>query len=371
MSCAPAGGVRAAPVLARLAADEFLLLLPAITAREVAAQFAHSVLRAIAAPLEQNGDRLYLSASAGIALAPEDATEAEALLRAAHTALTHAKQRRGSSFAFYTPHVAATQAHRLEIEHRLRQAMASSELLLHYQPQASVQTDEIVGIEALVRWSHPDLGLVSPENFIGIAEEAGITAELGRWVVSRALEEVVTLERRGLPPLRLSINISADMFATMGGRGLAEHIIEELAASGMPGSRVILEVTERSILARAPQTLRAIEHLREHGLRFALDDFGTGYSALGSLKTLPVDEIKIDRSFILGAGIEDVAVLRAIIAMAKTLDLTVIAEGVETPDQLRMLRAESCDLYQGYLCAPALPGPQLLEILKDRNAAPA
>ncbi|MFQ5348565.1 MAG: EAL domain-containing protein, partial [Rhodothalassiaceae bacterium] len=217
------------------------------------------------------------------------------------------------------------------------------------------QKDEIVGIEALVRWNHPDLGLISPESFIGIAEEAGITAELGRWVVSRALAEVVNLERHGLPPLRLSINISADMFANMGGRGL-------------PG---ILEVTERSILALAPQTLRAIEHLREHGLRFALDDFGTGYSALSSLKTLPVDEIKIDRSFILGAGIEDVAVLRAIIAMAKTLDLTVIAEGVETPDQLRILRAEGCDLYQGYLCAPALPGPQLLDMLKDRNVTPA
>ena len=370
--CAPRNGASIKPFIARLAADEFIILLPGITSREAAAHFAHAVLRAVAAPLKQDDDTLYLSASAGIATAPRDATDADGLLRAVQAALTHAKQRAGSSFAFYTPHVAATQAHRLEIEHRLRQAMATGELLLYYQPQATVANGEIIGFEALVRWNHPELGLVSPESFIGIAEEAGITAELGRWAVSRALGEIADLERHGLPPLKLSINISADMFATMGGRGLAEHTLEQLKVAGLPAARLTLEVTERSIVARAPQTLRAIDRLKAHGVHFALDDFGTGYSSLSYLKALPIDEIKIDRSFILGAGTEDVAVLRAIISMAKTLDMIVVAEGVETAEQLQMLKEEGCDLYQGYLCAPALPAEQLIEIVAQRrNAAPA
>ena len=371
-TCAPQNGASIKPFIARLAADEFIILLPGITSREAAAHFAHAVLRAVAAPLRQEDDTLYLSASAGIASAPRDAVDAEGLLRAVQAALTHAKQRAGSSFAFYTPHVAATQAHRLEIEHRLRQAMATGELLLYYQPQAMVASGEIIGFEALVRWNHPELGLVSPESFIGIAEEAGITAELGRWAVSRALGEIADLERRGLPPLKLSINISADMFAMMGGRGLAEHTLEQLSAAGLPAERLTLEVTERSLVAKAPQTLRAIDRLKTHGVRFALDDFGTGYSSLSYLKAFPIDEIKIDRSFILGAGMEDIALLRAIISLAKTLGMSVVAEGVETVEQLQMLKEESCDLYQGYYCAPALPAGQLIDIVtRSRNTAPA
>ena len=223
-----------------------------------------------------------------------------------------------------------------------------------------------------MRWNHPELGLVSPESFIGIAEEAGITAELGRWAVSRALGEIADLERRGLPPLKLSINISADMFAMMGGRGLAEHTLEQLSAAGLPAERLTLEVTERSLVAKAPQTLRAIDRLKTHGVRFALDDFGTGYSSLSYLKAFPIDEIKIDRSFILGAGMEDLALLRAIISLAKTLGMSVVAEGVETVEQLQMLKEESCDLYQGYYCAPALPAGQLIDIVtRSRNTAPA
>lgn len=357
---------RVLPIVGRLQADEFAVILPALSRREDAGLLAQEILESIAEPLNFDGRSIYLSASAGIAFAPQDARDSESLLRAAHSALHHAQQRAGNSWAFYAPHLAASQAHRLEIEHRLREAMTSGELELYYQPQALVSSRDIIGIEALLRWRHPDLGLVSPDSFIGIAEEAGITAELGQWAVSTAIREIAALEAKGLPPLRLSINVSADMLTDDGGDRLPGYLVRMLDEVGMAPERLTLEITERTIIDEASNALAVIDVLKSHGVRMALDDFGTGYSSLSYLKTLPIDELKIDRSFILGVAGEDKALLRAIISMAKTLSMTVTAEGVETVEQLSYLAEEGCDFFQGYLCAPPLPGDKLLELMAGR-----
>ncbi|GAB4573620.1 MAG: hypothetical protein Tsb008_08600 [Rhodothalassiaceae bacterium] len=362
-------GSRVAPIVGRLQSDEFAVVLPGVQRREDAGLLAQEILEAIAEPLNFDGRSIYLAASAGIAFSPQDARDPETLLRAAHSALHHAKQRAGNSWAYYAPHLAAGQAQKLEIEHRLREAMASGGLELYFQPQATVMGRDVIGVEALLRWRHPDLGLVSPDSFISIAEEAGITAELGLWTISRAVREIVELEAHGLPRLRLSINVSADMLTHEGGDRLTSYLVRLLNEVGLDPSRLMLEITERTIVDEDSNALAVIDSLKAYGIKMALDDFGTGYSALSYLKALPIDELKIDRSFVHGAASEDRALLRAIISMAKTLNMIVTAEGVETVEQLARLADEGCDFFQGYLCAPPLPGDELIAFLNGRKSS--
>ncbi|GER00575.1 hypothetical protein JCM17845_11980 [Iodidimonas gelatinilytica] len=352
------------PLVGQLSGEEFAILLPGLRGKANITQAVQSLLQRVSAPLRVDGRSVYLSASAGIAVAPTDALTADDLLKAAHSAVTSAKQRPGNSVAFYSQHLAASEAQKMEVEGRLRDAMALGELEMYFQPQASVRSGDVVGVEALVRWNHPDLGLVSPESFIPIAEEAGITVDLGCWVIESALAGLGRLEAAGLPALQLSINVSADMFTDYVGSRLVQVVRDSLKKSGIPPRRLTLEITERTIIDESGNAPQVIDDLKALGVRLALDDFGTGYSSLGYLKALPIDELKIDRTFIMGQDKEDRAFLRAIISMAKTLNMVVVAEGVETQEQLVRLYEEGCDMYQGYLCSPPVSESALPALVK-------
>lgn len=351
------------PAVFRIGPKEFVVLFPNIVGKSEARDTVNLILEAVSDPLETEGQPIYLAASAGIAFAPEDAHDSGTLLSAAHSAVSAAKQRAGNSIAFYTPHMSADETHRMDTEHRLRQAMASSELEMYYQPQVCVRTGQVKGLEALVRWNHPDLGLVSPESFIPIAEEAGITVDLGCWAIRTAITEIMKMQALGLANLHLSVNVSADMFAGLGGEELTHFLTTALADAGMPARQLTLEITERTIVDDDGNAPRVIDELKALGIRLALDDFGTGYSSLSYLKALPIDELKIDRSFIVGNDKEDRALLQAIISMANTLNMTVVAEGVETREQLVRLYEQGCDVYQGYLCSPPVPAKDLLKVV--------
>ncbi|GER05270.1 hypothetical protein JCM17846_29520 [Iodidimonas nitroreducens] len=354
------------PILGQLSDKEFAVLLPGDVDKSINLQKVEAILRQISVPIKIAERSVYLSASAGVAMAPKDADQAGDLLSAAHSAVRMAKRIAGNSVVFCTPQLAANEARTMETENRLREAIAGNELEMYFQPQASVRTGDVVGVEALVRWHHPDLGLMSPESFIAIAEEAGITAELGCWAIQSAIAEICRMERHGLPPLQLSVNVSADMFTGLSGRDLVAHVRQALVREGMAPQRLTLEITERSIIDENGNGPQVIDALKALGVKLALDDFGTGYSSLSYLKALPIDELKIDKTFIMGNAKEDRAFLRAIIMMAKTLNMSVLAEGVETRDQLVRLYEEGCDLYQGYLCSPPVPAHALADVIKTR-----
>lgn len=351
------------PVVSRMGTKEFAILLPNMSGQAEVMETVQLILRVLAEPSRIDNQSVYLSASAGVALAPKDATDADSLMSAARSAVSTAKHAAGNHVAFYAPDQAASEARKMDTEHRLREAMAHGELEMYYQPQVNVRTGMVQGLEALVRWNHPDIGLIGPENFIPIAEEAGISAELGCWAIRSAIKEIRSLEENGLPRLRLSINVSADMFANLSGSELVNFLITTLAEFDMPTKQLTLEITERTIVDENGNAPRVIDDLKTLGIGLALDDFGTGYSSLSYLKVLPIDELKIDRSFIVGNANEDRALLRAIISMANTLNMSVVAEGVETQEQLVRLYEEGCDLYQGYLCSPPVPGARLMSVV--------
>lgn len=354
-----------APIVARLHGDELAVLAPGLHRRADMAPLVREILTAIEQPLHVNGASLYLTASAGIAVGPEDASHTDSLLQCAHAALSQAQQTAASSYAFYSALAARGEADKLALEHRLRQALRSGEMQMYYQPQVNIASGRIIGVEALLRWNHPDLGLVSPDQFLATARETGLTAELGRWSLLAALGEIADLEAGGLQEIRVSINVSADMFAES---DLAELVLSVLDETGFSPHRLTLEMTEHTILDETAGALEVVDRLKARGVKLALDDFGTGYSALSYLKVLPIDELKIDRSFISGLDSADIALLRAIISMAKTLGMTVTAEGVETEAQRVRLMEEGCDIYQGWLCSRAVPGGAIAYLIASQCA---
>lgn len=349
--------------LARLQTDTFALAVDGLAGRDATAALARRLLAAVSAPIDEEGQTLYLQASAGIAFFPGDAMEAEELLRAANSALAQAKARAGSAYAFHSPHLAAGQAQRVEIEHRLREALAGEELELQYQPIAEVATRRIVGVEALLRWRHPELGLVAPEQFIAVAEETGLAVDLSRWALATAARDFRTLELQGALPIALAINIPPDALEPEASEGFTRYVLQTMREAGVDCSRLVLEVTERSLAESSDAGLAAIERLRRAGIRIALDDFGTGYASFSALKRLPFDELKIDRSFLAEDGSIEIALLRAVIALAKALGIRVTAEGVERESQLARLEAEGCDRFQGYLFAAPMPIGELADAL--------
>jgi len=348
---------------ARLPTDTFALAVEGAVGRRETAALVERLLAVVSEPIRENAQALYLQASAGISIFPDDAEEVDGLLRAAHSALAQAKARAGSTYAFHSPHLAAGQAQRVEIEHRLREALAHQELELQYQPIAEVATRRIVGVEALLRWNHPELGPIAPEQFIAVAEETGLAVELSRWALATAARDLQTLDARGLPPIAVAINVPPDALEPEVSEGFANFVLETMRETGVDCNRLTLEVTERSLAESSDAGLAAIERLRRAGLRIAIDDFGTGYASFAALKRFPVDEIKVDRSFLADGGRVDLALLRAVITLAKALDIRVTAEGVEREWQLARLQAEACDHFQGYLCAAPMPKGELGDVL--------
>ncbi len=359
--------------MARVGGDEFTLLLRNIDEGADAARAAEKVLAAIARPVEMDGQRLHLTSSIGISLFPADGQEAEALLTSADLAMYRAKELGRNAYQLCTPAMNAKSVARLTLERDLRLALERGELELFYQPQVRVVTGEAVGVEALLRWNHPQRGLVPPSEFIAIAEESRLILPIGEWVLRQACEQARRWHADGCPRLRVAVNLSALQFQQ---RGLVTAVRRILAETGIDPGCLVLEITESAAMQDAELTVEVLAMLRAMGLRIAIDDFGTGHASLAYLRQFPIDSLKIDRSFVsdLETSREGAAIINAIIGLAHGLDLEVVAEGVETGGQLRFLADRGCDEYQGFLISapldsPAVPG--FVERLRPELAAVA
>ena len=356
--------VRRSDTVARLGADDFLFLLPGVDGAESTAKVAQKLLDTLLPSLRIDDQELHLGASLGITLYPHDGDDAHTLIRNADTALHRAKENSRGSYQFYTNDMNATAFERLVLETRLRKALERHELVLHYQPQVRLDSGAVVAVEALVRWFHSDLGLVPPAEFIPLAEETGLILELGSWVLKTACSQVRSWQQQGFADLRLAVNLSGRQFEQ---DDLVRSIAQALEEVAFDPADLELELTESAIMRHPEQAVIKLQALDRLGIRLSIDDFGTGYSSLGHLKRFPIRTLKIDQSFIqdITTDSNDAAIAQAIIALAESLQLKVIAEGVETTDQLNLLRRYHCDEMQGYLFARPLPPGELLALLQS------
>ena len=365
---ARASGGDQSAVVSRAGGDEFVALLPNLKRVEDAEAIARRVLAAATAPISLGGHDWYPVVSIGIAAAPGDADEPEALLRCARAAASTVRGRPGGGFGFYSAALNEASVARLTLEAQLRRALERGEFELHYQPKVDIARRAIVGSEALVRWRHPERGLVQPSEFIPLAEEAGLIVDLGAWVLGEACRAARRWYDAGCP-VRVAVNVASPHFRD--GR-LVEDVERSLADSGLPPHYLTVELTESMLIGPADEWLASLHRLKALGVAISLDDFGTGYSSLAYLKRMPLDELKVDRSFVAGLpdDEENAAIVRAVVALADSLDLTVIAEGVETVRQAAYLQSVGCVNCQGWLYGRAEPEPEFVARLRAGGLEP-
>ncbi len=345
--------VRASDTVARWGGDEFTIILPDLGRTMEAIRAADKIINALSEPFVVQGHELYITATVGISLFPDAGEDVVTLVRNADVAMYRAKEQGTNYYQVYTPLMTEGATERLAIENELRKALDRNEFMLQYQPQVEVATGKIVGVEALLRWKHPDRGLVSPGDFIPLAEETGQIVPIGEWVLQTACEQTVLWRDAGIGPLRVSVNLSARQLRH---RGLIASVRRILAETGLDPTSLEIELTESVLIDGKKQSMKALNELKAMGVHLAIDDFGTGYSSFMYLKSYPVDTLKIDQSFVrnLGAENSDTAISQSIISMARSLKLTTIAEGVETAEQFDILRQQGCDIMQGYFFSAPL-----------------
>jgi diguanylate cyclase (GGDEF)-like protein len=358
------GCVREGDTVARTEGDEFSLLLSSTGGTEKVAEMARSIQECLKTPFTLEGHELYVTASIGVSLCPDDGADAQTLLKNAGAALYRAKQHGGNNYQFYAAEMNARAFKRLSLENQLRRALERSEFAVYYQAQINSDTRQIVGAEALVRWRHPELGLVSPAEFIPLAEDTGLIAPIGEWVLRTACAQNRSWKESGLAPLRIGVNLSLRQFQQT---DLVEMVGGALAASGLEPGHLELELTESSIMKNAEHAVATLRRLKGMGIKISIDDFGSGYSSLTYLKHLPLDALKIDQSFVrdMTTDPNDAAIVMTIIALAHSLKLQVIAEGVETEDQSRFLRLLKCDEMQGYFFSRPLPAEAFEQLVAE------
>jgi diguanylate cyclase (GGDEF)-like protein len=355
--------VRAGDTVGRVSGDEFGVVLPELAQPDDAALVAQKILEALALPFDLGGNEAYVTASIGISVFPSDGPDAETLLKNADMAMYRAKELTRNAYCFFTGEMNQRSVAKLHLNTDLRRAIERREFVLHYQPKIDLADGRIHGVEALLRWSHPQRGMVAPGEFIPALEDSGLIIPVGEWVLEEAARQVRSWQREGLQPLPVAVNLSAKQFRR---RDLDALIHRTLSAVGVSASLIELEITESCLMEDPEDAVRLLASLRRAGLRISVDDFGTGYSSLSYLTRLPLNALKIDRSFVRDAvsSSEAASIVRAVIDMAHNLSFTVIAEGVETSEQMAFLRRHGCDLGQGYLFDRPMPAQQLAERLR-------
>jgi diguanylate cyclase (GGDEF)-like protein len=358
--------VRDGDTVARLGGDEFVLILNDQTKEDVVFRAMQRILGEVSEPMTIGGRELFITCSAGVSIYPQDGDDVETLLKNADAAMYRAKERGRNNFQFYTSEMNALVNERLALEHNLRRALERNELLLHYQPKVALATGAIVGAEALVRWQHPEWGLVPPERFIPIAEETGLIVSIGDWILRTACEQNRAWQDAGLAPITVSVNVSARQFRQ---NSLVETVTHTLSETSLSPEHLEIELTESMVMHHAESAVAILQRLKALGVRLSLDDFGTGYSSLSYLSRLPIDTLKIDQSFVRHIGDldqrDDGILAQAIISLAHSLKLGVIAEGVETETQLTFLTAKRCDEVQGYYFSKPVPADELARMLSE------
>lgn len=356
--------LRASDTVGRLGGDEFAVLIPKLEENQEAAVVARKIIDVLAAPYALDGNEVFSSGSLGVTVFPSDAEDSENLIRHADTAMYRAKELGRNNYQFYTATMNARALEKMQLEGDLRRALAHDEFVLHFQPKVSCRTGKVFGVEALLRWQHPTRGLVSPADFVPMLEETGLIAPVGQWVLREACRQVALWQRERLPQMIVSVNVSG---AQLSSAGLFEQVKSALDGCGLEPQYLELELTESLLMRDAEQAIQTLTRLKNVGVHISVDDFGTGYSSLSYLKRIPLDWVKVDRSFVqdITADPSDASITRAVITMAHNLQLKVIAEGVETEGQLGLLLANKCDAIQGYYFSKPLPPAELAELLKS------
>jgi predicted signal transduction protein with EAL and GGDEF domain len=360
--------VRADDVVARLGGDEFMVLLNEISDAEEVRGVARNLVAILGIPVELNGHECHVTGSIGIAIFPQDGTDVDTLMRHADTAMYLAKTEGKNDVRFFSADIGAQSSGRLAMEADLRQALHRGEFTLVYQPKVDVESRQISGVEALLRWNHPTMGMISPMDFIPVAEETGLIIAIGRWVLNTACLQFTRWQAEALPVKSIAVNVSPRQFSD---EYLLADIDSALGACGMDPRHLQIEITENMVLLNVERAIRTLNAIQSRGVRVAIDDFGTGYSSMSMLKRFPIDIIKIDQSFVrdLPHNAADNAIARAIIDMGKALGLMIVAEGVETPEQNAFLRVHACDEVQGFLFSKPVAASEILALFKIQDQA--
>jgi diguanylate cyclase (GGDEF)-like protein len=360
-----ASSLRNSDIVARLGGDEFVVVLPDLASAADAAPVAENIIKAVAAPYQVLGQQLLTSPSIGISIYPDHAGEIEDLLRCADIAMYHAKTHGRGNFQFFSEDMDVRTRERQALEKDLRAAIEGRQFELHYQPQLELRTGQICGVEALVRWRHPQRGMVPPMDFIPLAEEAGLIGPLGDWILEEACRQLGAWRQAGLTDIRMSINLSARQFLDL---GLPERVRSVIETSGVPAAMIDLEITESMSMESPVDAIALMRRLTELGVSLSIDDFGTGYSSLAYLKLFPIRTLKIDRSFVkdIETDQNDAEICDVTVLLAHKLGLEVVAEGVETAEQLKFLLSVGCERIQGYWLSKPLPGDDAERFIQGR-----
>jgi len=358
--------VRTGDTVGRLGGDEFAVVLSNLSSTQDASLVAQKIMAAFNEPFQLDGSEIYITVSIGVTLYPTDSTDQDTLIRNADAAMYRAKDVGRNGYQFYTPEMNARSLEMLSLESSLRRALERNEFLFHYQPKASIATGETTGLEALLRWRHPERGLVSPAEFMPIMEETGLIVQAGAWILNTVCSQIAEWQRAGVKPLPIAVNLSARQFLA---RDLGAGIKRVLERYRIDPALIEFEITESSLMVNTEEASRTLEYLKSLGVGLAIDDFGTGYSSFGYLKRFPLDALKIDRSFVrdITTDADDATITRAVISMAHSLGLKIVAEGVETEAQLAFLAEYGCDQIQGYYLARPMPAEECGAWLKGER----
>ena len=355
--------VRDSDTVARLGGDEFTVIVEDIVEDHDAAAVAQKILDTLSQPFNLYGHEVFISVSVGVTLYPSDDENADNLLRNADSAMYRAKEFGRNNFQFYVAEMNIKARERLRLESSLRRALDRNEFMLYYQPRVSLESGRVIGAEALLRWRHPEMGLVPPSEFIPILDETGMIIPVGDWALREACRQNREWQDMGLPPIRVAVNLSVRQFMQ---KDLADTIVRALEAANLSAEHLEVEITEDLFLEHNQTNIITLARLKNMGIHISIDDFGTGYSSLSYLKRLPIDTLKIDQSFVRDIGDPDnKAIASAIIAMASSLRLNVLAEGVETDEQLAFLRAQGCNEIQGFSFSHPLPADEFAQLLRE------